>query len=67
MMLYEDSALKKKYACTHKSCDMKLELDTETGKVVQVATGLAVVGGIVLGLCKIFLGGGDNGGGGGSA
>ena len=47
MELIKDGALKKKYVCRSNGCNIQLELNTETGKVVQVATGVAAIGAAV--------------------
>jgi hypothetical protein len=62
MKLYEDGFMKRKYICTNSSCNMKLEVNTETGEVIQVASGIAILGTAALAIGSWFFGGSGDGG-----
>jgi len=57
MRLYEESLMKRKYVCTNSNCNVRLELNTETGEVIQIATGIAAIG-AAAGILLAFLAGG---------
>lgn len=64
MRLYEDGALMKRYVC--KSCNVRFDYETSTGKVIRVGTALSVFTMFTVAIAHA-LGGGDSGGGGDSA
>lgn len=56
MRLYEETFMHEKYVCTDSSCNVRLDLNTETGKAVQVATGIAAIGAAVGVIASILSG-----------
>jgi hypothetical protein len=62
MEVYEARIMTRKYLCTNKACNVRLDLNTHTGEVVQVASGIAAVGAVVMWVFSAILGGdGDSG------
>jgi len=56
MRLYEETVMHEKYVCTDSSCNVRLDLNTDTGKIVQVATGIAAIGAAVGVVASILFG-----------
>lgn len=57
LQLYESRTMVRKYVCTNKGCNVRLEMNTETGEIVQIASGIAAIGAVVGAVVSFLLGG----------
>ena len=56
MRLHEETAMHEKYVFTDSSCNVRLDLNTNTGKIVQIATDIAAIGAAVGVVASILFG-----------
>lgn len=63
MKLVEDRMMSRQFACEKEGCSMRFKVNTRTGEVTQIATGLAAIGGAALFALSFLFGGDDSSGG----